>query len=43
MVRQFIDAHGGIQKLDWREAANFFLADIQVPDYDDDRDELLAY
>jgi hypothetical protein len=37
---QFIDAQGGLQKLDRREAANFFL-DIQVPDYDDDRDELL--
>jgi len=32
---QFIDAQGGLQKLDRREAANFFL-DIKLPDYDDD-------
>jgi len=31
---QFIDAQGGLQKLDRREAANFFL-DIKVPDYDE--------
>ena len=39
---QFIDAQGWLQKLDRREAANFFL-DIKVPDYDDDllRDEPL--
>jgi hypothetical protein len=34
---QFIDTQGGLQKLDRREAANFFL-DIEIPDYDDDRD-----
>ncbi|MDB5610940.1 MAG: hypothetical protein JWP25_7840 [Bradyrhizobium sp.] len=34
---QFIDTQGWLQKLDRREAANFFL-DIEVPDYDDDRD-----
>ena len=32
---QFIDAQGGLQKLDRREAANFFL-DIKLPDYDDE-------
>jgi hypothetical protein len=31
---QFIDAQGGLQKLDRREAANFFL-DIKVPEYDE--------
>jgi hypothetical protein len=31
---QFIDTQGGLQKLDRREAANFFL-DIEVPDYDE--------
>lgn len=31
---QFIDTQGGLQKLDRREAANFFL-DIKVPDYDE--------
>jgi hypothetical protein len=31
---QFIDAQGGLQKLDRREAANFFL-DIKIPDYDE--------
>jgi len=31
---QFIDAQGGLQKLDRREAANFFL-DIEVPDHDE--------
>lgn len=31
---QFIDAQGGLQKLDRREAANFFF-DIKVPDYDE--------
>lgn len=33
---QFIDAQGGLQKLDRREAANFFL-DIKLPDFDDDQ------
>ncbi len=37
---QFIDTRGGLQKLDRREAANFFL-DIEVPDHDDGGDELL--
>jgi hypothetical protein len=31
---QFIDTQGGLQKLDRREAAKFFL-DIKVPDYDE--------
>ena len=31
---QFIDTQGGLQRLDRREAANFFL-DIKVPDYDE--------
>ena len=31
---QFIDIQGGLQKLDRREAANFFL-DIKAPDYDE--------
>jgi hypothetical protein len=31
---QFIDTQGGLQKLDRREAANFFL-DIKLPDYDE--------
>lgn len=32
---QFIDTQGGLQKLDRREAANYFL-DIRPPHYDDD-------
>jgi hypothetical protein len=31
---QFIDTQGGLQKLDRREAANYFL-DIKLPDYDE--------
>jgi hypothetical protein len=31
---QFIDAQGGLQRLDRREAANYFL-DIKLPDYDE--------
>jgi hypothetical protein len=31
---QFVDTQGGLQKLDRREAANFFL-DIKLPDYDE--------
>jgi hypothetical protein len=31
---QYIGSHGGLEKLDRRDAANFFL-DIETPDYRD--------